>query len=105
MSTETELHMKRRGKRAVFIVICIFGICAIYVFSYAPAVALLTDPLPKVKYYHWELPRLRSFAALGCPVPDDVAEAISRRSPNSLLRLDTGVWRNGNVNRPPNYRS
>jgi len=56
MSIETELHMKRRVKKAVFIVICIFGICAIYVSSYAPAVALLTDPLPKLKYYHWDAP-------------------------------------------------
>ncbi len=52
-----------------------------------------------------ELPRLRGFEALGCPVPDDVAQAISGSKPNGLLRLDSGVWRNGNVNRPPNQKS
>jgi hypothetical protein len=52
-----------------------------------------------------ELPRLRGFEALGCPVPDDVAQTISRRKPNGLLRLDSGVWRNGDVKRPPKNKS
>jgi hypothetical protein len=42
-----------------------------------------------------EMPRLLGFEALSCPVPDDVAQTISRRKPDSLLRLDSGVWRNG----------
>ncbi|TWT72652.1 MULTISPECIES: hypothetical protein [Rhodopirellula] len=52
-----------------------------------------------------ELPKLRGFEALGCPVPDDDARAISRRIPHGLLRLDSGVWRNGDVKRPPRNRS
>lgn len=70
MSIETEIHMKRRVKRAVFIVICMFGICAIYVFSYAPAVALLSDPLPKLKYYHWDAPNIPRHP-LRCYAPVD----------------------------------
>lgn len=52
-----------------------------------------------------ELPKLRGFEALGCPVPDDDARAISRRKPHGLLRLDSGVWRNGDVKRSPKNRS
>lgn len=52
-----------------------------------------------------ELPRLRGFEALGCPVPDDVAQTISRHKPKGLLRLDSGVWTNGKVNRPPENKS
>lgn len=52
-----------------------------------------------------ELPRLSGIEALGCPVPDVVAQAISRRKPNALLRLDSGIWRNGDAKRPPKNKS
>ncbi|MEQ1906125.1 MAG: hypothetical protein ABL888_18210 [Pirellulaceae bacterium] len=51
-----------------------------------------------------DLPRLRGIEALGCPVPDDAARLISSRKPNTLLRLDSGVWMNGDVKRPPKER-
>ena len=46
-----------------------------------------------------ELPRLQGFEALRCPVPDDVAQTISRRKADVLLRLDSGVWLNGDAKR------
>lgn len=44
-----------------------------------------------------DLPKLKALEALGCPVPPDVAIAVSRRWPQGLLRLDSGVWKNGDL--------
>lgn len=43
------------------------------------------------------LPMLRGFEALACPVPDEVANDVSKRIPTGLLRLDSGVWKNGEL--------
>lgn len=48
------------------------------------------------------VPGLRSIEALGCPVPDNVIEELSRLTPGVLLRLDSGVWKGGEVERRPN---
>lgn len=44
-----------------------------------------------------DLPKLKGFEALGCPVPAEVAIAVSRRRPQGVLRLDSGVWKNGEL--------
>lgn len=45
------------------------------------------------------VPGLLSVEALGCPVPRDVAEELSRLTPGVLVRLDSGVWRGGEASR------
>lgn len=70
MSAEIESHMKRWRKRTIVAVACTFGLCALYVFSYAPAVSLLCDPLPQEKYYHWHAPTIKRHP-LRCYAPVD----------------------------------
>lgn len=49
------------------------------------------------------LPSLQSIEALGADMPDSHAEEFTRARPCFLLRLDSGVWKSGNVRRPPGY--
>lgn len=51
------------------------------------------------------LPSLRGIEALGADMPDTYAEGFTRARPDFLLRLDSGVWKNGSVRRPPGYRA
>ena len=44
-------------------------------------------------------PCFRSIEALSCAVPDNVARSISQSKPKCLLRLDSGVWQNGEIRR------
>jgi hypothetical protein len=48
------------------------------------------------------VPGLRSVEALGCQVPESVVEELSRLTPGVLVRLDSGVWKGGDVTRRQN---
>ena len=50
-------------------------------------------------------PSLRSIEALDADLPDSNAEAFTRARPGFLLRLNSGVWKGGNVQRPPGYKA
>ncbi|QDT10513.1 Leucine Rich repeats (2 copies) [Planctomycetes bacterium K23_9] len=51
------------------------------------------------------IPSLQGIEALGTDMPDSDAEEFTRTRPNFLLRLDSGVWKGGDVHRPPGYQA
>lgn len=51
------------------------------------------------------IPSLQGIEALGADMPDSYARELTRERPNFLLRLDSGVWRGGDVRRPPDYEA
>jgi len=51
------------------------------------------------------VPTVRAVEALGADIPDAYAEDFTLARPGLLLRLDSGVWKNGNVRRPPGYKA
>lgn len=47
------------------------------------------------------MPTLSGIEAVACQIDDKSAEEISRRTPGVLINVESGVWKNGAVLRPP----
>ncbi|CAD73532.1 MAG TPA: hypothetical protein DDX19_25910 [Rhodopirellula baltica] len=51
------------------------------------------------------IPSLQAIEALGADMPDSHAREFTLERPDILLRLDSGVWKGGDVRRPPDYEA